>query len=137
MRFSGRAALALLLACALPEAVPQSAAPAQTVVESVPYAKPQGIYATINTRGTESAIRQLGQLIPTPRREAIAAAVADFAFETTLASRHFAPRIAKLQRERGYRLHLAFLWKQARDGTLTLVKKRRPAGYEINSALAD
>jgi hypothetical protein len=41
-----------------------------------PYAKPQGIYATIDVNATEAAIRRLGQLIPYPRREAIAAAVA-------------------------------------------------------------
>jgi hypothetical protein len=41
-----------------------------------PHAKPQGIYATIDVRATEAAISRLGQLIPYPRREAIAAAVA-------------------------------------------------------------
>jgi len=40
------------------------------------YAKPQGIYATIDVSADEAAIRRLGQLIPYPRREAIAAAVA-------------------------------------------------------------
>lgn len=75
MRLYGRVALALVLACALREAMPQSASsPAAT--EPAAHEKPQGIYATINTSGTEAAIRQLGQLIPTPRREAIAAAVA-------------------------------------------------------------
>jgi hypothetical protein len=62
--------LALLLAWALPVPAQQGAS------ESGPYEKPQGIYATINTSGTEAALRALGQLIPTPRREAIAAAVA-------------------------------------------------------------
>ena len=62
--------LALLLARALPAAAQQPAA------EQKPYDKPQGIYATINMSGTDSAIRQLAQLMPTPRREAIAAAVA-------------------------------------------------------------
>jgi hypothetical protein len=64
-----RAALLFVLACALPAAA-QQGAPGQ-----VPYDRPQGIYATINMSGTESAIRELGQLIPVPRREAIAAAV--------------------------------------------------------------
>ena len=70
-----RVTLVLVLACALPDAVPQSA-PEPVVAEPAPYPNPQGIYAKINTTGTESAIRQLGQLIPTPRHEAIAAAVA-------------------------------------------------------------
>ena len=43
------------------------------------YAKPQGIYATIDVRANEAAISRLGQLIPHPRREAIAAAVANAA----------------------------------------------------------
>ena len=64
-----RAALAFILACALPAVAQQGAA------GQVPYDKPQGIYATINMTGAESAIRQLGQLIPVPRREAISAAV--------------------------------------------------------------
>lgn len=41
-----------------------------------PHAKPQGVYATIDVGSTEAQIRRLGQLIPYPRREAIAAAVA-------------------------------------------------------------
>jgi hypothetical protein len=44
-----------------------------------PYAKPQGIYAKIDVSATEAAIGRLGQLIPHPRREAIAAAVANAA----------------------------------------------------------
>jgi hypothetical protein len=69
-----RIALAALVACALPAAAQQPAAP-QPAPQSAAYDKPQGIYATINMSGTESAIRQLGQLIPTLRHEAIAAAI--------------------------------------------------------------
>jgi hypothetical protein len=43
--------------------------------QQAPYDKPQGIYATINMSGTDSAIRQLGQLIPYERRAAISNAV--------------------------------------------------------------
>lgn len=64
-------ACALLLACALPAAAQQPPA------EQKAYDKPQGVYATINMSGTESAIRQLAQLIPYERRNAIAAAVAN------------------------------------------------------------
>jgi hypothetical protein len=49
----------------------------QAIADSESNAKPQGIYATINVSETQSAIRQLGQLIPTPRRDAIAAAIAN------------------------------------------------------------
>jgi hypothetical protein len=65
-----RAALVLVFACALP-ALAQQATPGQ-----VTYDKPQGLYATIDVSATEAAIARLGQLIPYPRREAIAAAVA-------------------------------------------------------------
>lgn len=44
------------------------------------------------------------------RLDELADAGADFAFETTLASRSFAPWIARLRAQRGYRFHLAFLW---------------------------
>jgi hypothetical protein len=50
--------------------------PAQGAQELVPYARPQGAYATIDTRDQQAVIRQLGQLIPYPRRQAIAGAVA-------------------------------------------------------------
>ena len=44
------------------------------------------------------------------RLKQLAAERADFAFETTLASRTFAPWIAGLIAESGYRFNLAFLW---------------------------
>jgi predicted ABC-type ATPase len=43
------------------------------------------------------------------RMRRLAAARANFAFETTLASRSFAPWLAGFQRD-GYRVHLLFLW---------------------------
>ena len=64
-----RAALFAVLALCAP------AAPAQ----QLPYDKPQGIYATINVSGADAAIRQLGQLIPYERRQAVSAAVANAA----------------------------------------------------------
>jgi len=96
-----RVALALALACAPAEALAQSIpvpaaglppahqlpapaaripapslAPAPAAGEPAQQAKPQGIYAAIERGETEAAVRRLGQLIPYPRREAIAAAVA-------------------------------------------------------------
>lgn len=56
----------------------------------------------------------------------------DFAFETTLASRSFAPWIAKLRRERGYRFHLAFLWIPSADMAVQRVSERvRLGGYSV------
>jgi hypothetical protein len=63
--------LAFVLACALPVAAQQGAS------ESIAHDKPQGIYAAIDVSANEAAIKRLGQLIPYPRREAIAAAVAN------------------------------------------------------------
>jgi hypothetical protein len=62
--------LATLLACSL------HAAAQQPAERSVPFEKPQGIYATIRTGGTETMINHLSQLMPGPRRDAIAVAVA-------------------------------------------------------------
>ena len=57
----------------------------------------------------ESAAFEAGRIM-LRRLDALAAAGADFAFETTLASRHFARWITGLRRDRGYRFHLFFLW---------------------------
>ena len=70
MRAAAAGLLAYALACALPAAAQQGAS------ESTPHDKPQGIYAAIDVSANEAAIKRLGQLIPYPRREAIAAAVA-------------------------------------------------------------
>ncbi len=66
------------------------------------------------------------------RLDALAAAGADFAFETTLASRHFAPWIAKLRRESGYRFHLAFLWIPSPEMSIRRVAWRvRHGGHSV------
>jgi hypothetical protein len=102
MRPLSRAVLSVALACVPTAAAPQTApvpaaglpspqlAPAPragqasppvvsapAAGESAPHAKPQGIYATIDVSANLAAINRLGQLIPHPRREAIAAAVAN------------------------------------------------------------
>ena len=48
------------------------------------------------------------------RMRHLAATAENFAFETTLASRSFAPWLASLRR-RGYRVHLLFLWLRSAD----------------------
>ena len=52
----------------------------------------------------------------------------DFAFETTLASRNFAPWIARLRRQRNYRFHLAYLWLPSRELAVSRVSERILAG---------
>lgn len=95
-----RAIAAVTLACASLAAAPQTAPapaaglPSQTspapaagkstpqvlsapdASDPAPFPKPQGLYAKIDVGATQAQIQRLGQLIPYPRREAIAAAVA-------------------------------------------------------------
>jgi predicted ABC-type ATPase len=54
-----------------------------------------------------------------------------FAFETTLASRSFAPWLAKL-RQRGYRVHVFFLWLPTAESALARVAERvRMGGHAV------
>ena len=65
------------------------------------------------------------------RLDQLASARADFAFETTLASRTFAPWIAKL-RTSGYRIHLVFLWLPSADLAVARVRDRvRAGGHDV------
>jgi predicted ABC-type ATPase len=61
------------------------------------------------------------------RLRELAASGADFAFETTLASRSFAPWIAGL-RENGYEFRLAFIWIPTPDLAVVRVRGRVAAG---------
>lgn len=61
------------------------------------------------------------------RLNQLAAQRASFAFETTLASRHFAPWIAGLRRQ-GYRFELAFLWLPSPEESIARVQLRVQAG---------
>lgn len=61
------------------------------------------------------------------RLHELADARVDFAFETTLASRSFAPWIAKL-RESGYVFELAFVWIPSPDLSVARVRNRVASG---------
>jgi predicted ABC-type ATPase len=52
----------------------------------------------------------------------------DFAFETTLASRTFIPKIEKWCRQEGYHFHLIFLWLRSPDLSVRRVAARVSAG---------
>jgi hypothetical protein len=68
------------------------------------------------------------------RLDELAESGADFAFETTLASRSFAPWIAELQRSRRYSFHLVFLWLPSADQAIARVAERvRLGGHSIPS----
>lgn len=61
------------------------------------------------------------------RLEQLAAQQRDFAFETTLASRTFAPRIARWM-QTGYAFHLVFLWLPNAEFALARVRERVQVG---------
>ena len=61
----------------------------------------------------------------------LAEARADFAFETTLASRSFAPWLARLKRN-GYHVHVLFLWLESADLAVDRVVTRvRLGGHDV------
>jgi hypothetical protein len=60
------------------------------------------------------------------RLEELAAQHADFAFETTLVSRTFAPFIRKL-RDAGYRVQLVYVWLNSADLCIERVRGRARA----------
>jgi predicted ABC-type ATPase len=69
------------------------------------------------------------------RMRALAAARENFAFETTLASRSFAPWLAGLQRQ-GYHLHLLFLWLRSAELAVSRVAERvRLGGHDVPAAV--
>jgi predicted ABC-type ATPase len=65
------------------------------------------------------------------RLKTLAAARANFAFETTLASRTFAPWISRLVAD-GYEFHLVFLWLPSADSAVARVAERvRRGGHSV------
>jgi predicted ABC-type ATPase len=62
---------------------------------------------------------------------ALAAARANFAFETTLASRSFAPWLLQLGQE-GYRVHILFLWLRSAELAVSRIAERvRLGGHDV------
>ena len=86
--------------------------------------------------GGLSAFRPDSVAIPAGRAmleriQHLAEAEANFAFETTLASRSFAPWLARLKR-RGYHLHVLFLWLESADLAVDRVAARvRLGGHDV------
>ena len=68
------------------------------------------------------------------RMRHLAEARMNFAFETTLASRSFAPWLARLKR-RGYHVHVLFLWLESPDLAVNRVAARvRLGGHDVPEA---
>jgi predicted ABC-type ATPase len=69
------------------------------------------------------------------RMRQLAAAGENFAFETTLASRSFAPWLSKLRRD-GYHVHVLFLWLRSADLAVSRVTERvRLGGHDVPEAV--
>ena len=78
----------------------------------------------------EGAAFQAGRLM-LARLQQLADDREDFAFETTLASRTFAPWIAK-RREHGYTFHLHYLWVPAAELSIARVATRvKQGGHHV------
>jgi predicted ABC-type ATPase len=79
----------------------------------------------------ESVAMEAGRVM-LKRLQQLADGGKDFAFETTLASRHFARWIAGLRRERGYRFHLVYLWLPDVEQNIRRVAGRvRHGGHSV------
>jgi predicted ABC-type ATPase len=73
---------------------------------------------------------EAGRIMLTRLKE-LAAARASFAFETTLASRSYAPWLAEL-RAAGYKAHVVFLWLPSADEAVARVADRvRAGGHDV------
>jgi predicted ABC-type ATPase len=69
------------------------------------------------------------------RMRLLAAVRENFAFETTLASRSFAPWLAGLK-DAGYHLHLLFLWLRSPELAISRVAERvRLGGHDVPTAV--
>ncbi len=67
------------------------------------------------------------------RLHELAGRQANFAFESTLASRSFAPWISELKQNSGYLFHLIFLWLPSPDMAIARVKERvRAGGHSVS-----
>jgi len=75
----------------------------------------------------EGVALSAGKIMLTRLRE-LAAMKARFAFETTLASRTFAPWIRNLMLINGYTFHLVYLWVPAPDLSVARVSERVKMG---------
>ena len=78
----------------------------------------------------EQAAIEAGRIMLTRLRQ-LASHKRNFAFETTLASRSFAPQIVKWKQV-GYAFHLVFLWLPSADFALARVSERvRLGGHDV------
>jgi predicted ABC-type ATPase len=88
------------------------------------------IAAGLSAFAPDTAAIQAGR-IPLARVAELARQRQDFAFETTLASRSFAPFLRKLQQD-GYHVHLIYIWLRTPELALLRVAERvRQGGHSV------
>ncbi len=85
------------------------------------------IASGLSARAPENVAVEAGRIM-LRRLQQLAGEGKDFSFETTLASRSFAPWIARLRRERGYRFYLIYLWVPDPSQLVARVASRMRAG---------
>ena len=91
------------------------------------------IAAGLSAFAPDSVARQAGRLM-IRRLQELARERADFAFETTLASRTFAPFLRRC-RSRGYRVTVIYLWLESADLAVDRVSLRvRTGGHDVPEA---
>jgi predicted ABC-type ATPase len=93
------------------------------------------IASGLSAQSPESVAVEAGRVMLRRLRQ-IAEEGKDFSFETTMASRTFAPWIARLRREQGYRFHLIYLWVPDPAQSVARVAARvRAGGHFIPEAV--
>jgi predicted ABC-type ATPase len=95
-------------------------------LEIVEFVNADTIASGLSAFRPESVAIPAGRIMLARMRD-LAAAGENFAFETTLASRGLAPWLRGLQ-QRGYRVHLMFLWLRTADLAVSRVMDRVRAG---------
>jgi predicted ABC-type ATPase len=85
------------------------------------------IAAGLSAFAPETVAIEAGRVMLKRLRE-LASEERDFAFETTLASRSFAPWLARLRRVHGYKFHLSYLWLPQPGMAITRVQRRIQLG---------
>lgn len=95
------------------------------------------IAAGLSGFNPEGAAFEAGRIM-LRRIHSLSAAAQDFAFETTLSSRTFAPLLDKLRISAGYRCYLIYLWLESPDLAKDRVAKRVAAGgHDIPAAVIE
>src|SRR5581483_7425528 len=94
------------------------------------------IAAGLSAFAPERAAIEAGRLM-LKRMHELAAQQANFAFETTLATRSYAPWLNRLRSE-GYLVHLLFIWLHGPELAIARVRERvRDGGHDVPEEIVE